>query len=55
MALGAVAAPVTGIIDAISNDPLAGLVLAAFVAMGTWFAYLILNVLPTVIPVRAET
>lgn len=55
VALGAVAAPVTGIVDAVAEDPLAGLVLVAFVAIGTWFAYLILNVLPTVIPVRAET
>ncbi len=55
VALGAVAAPATGILDAVAGDPPAGLVLVAFVAMGTWFAYLILNVVPTVIPVRAET
>jgi hypothetical protein len=54
VSLGAVAAAVSGILDAVADDPLAGLVLVGFVAMGTWFAYLILNVVPTVIPVRTK-
>ena len=54
VAFAAAISPVTGLIDAVQTEPLNGLVLVAFVAMGTWFAYLILNVLPTVIPVRAE-
>lgn len=53
--IAAAIAPVAGLIDTMQQEPLAGSVLIAFVALGTWFSYLILNVLPTVIPVRAET
>jgi len=52
-AVGAALGDVGGITVIAADQPAFGLPFIAFVALGTWFAYLALSVLPTLIP--AET
>ena len=52
-ASGAAVADLGGIPDVIGDQPAFGLPFVGFVLLGTWFAYLALSVLPTLIP--AET
>lgn len=52
-AAGAALAGVGGLPDVIGDQPAFGLPFVGFVAMGTWFAYLALSVLPTLIPAEA--
>ncbi len=50
VALGAAATNLGGLTSVIADQPAAGLPFLGFLALGTWFAYLVLSVLPTVIP-----
>lgn len=52
-AVGAALGGIGGITEIVTDQPAFGLPFIGFVALGTWFAYLALSVLPTLIP--AET
>ncbi len=49
-AVGAAVGGVGGIAEIMADQPAYGLPFVGFVALGTWFAYLALSVLPTLIP-----
>jgi hypothetical protein len=44
-----------GVPDIVADQPAFGIPFLAFVALGTWFAYLALSVLPTLIPKAAAS
>jgi hypothetical protein len=52
--IGAATAGIGGIPDVLGDQPALGVPFVGFVLLGTWFAYLALSVLPTVIPKAAE-
>jgi hypothetical protein len=49
-AIGAAVAGVGGVPDVMADQPASGIPFLGFLLIGTWFAYLALSVLPTVIP-----
>ena len=52
-AAGAALGGVGGVLDVMADQPAAGLPFLGYVAIGTWFAYLALSALPTLIPREA--
>jgi hypothetical protein len=50
IAVAAMSSPVDGVVSSLGESPLAGVPFVALVAVATWFTYLALSVLPTVIP-----
>lgn len=52
-AIGAALGGVGGIVTVIADQPAYGVPFVGFVVIGTWFAYLALSVLPTLIPAEA--
>jgi hypothetical protein len=52
-AIGAAAAGIGGVPEVLADQPAFGIPFLGFLLIGTWFAYLALSVLPTVIP-KAE-
>jgi hypothetical protein len=54
VAFAAAAGSVGGVVDVLADQPAAGVPFIGFVLLGTWFAYLALSVLPTVIPAGAN-
>jgi hypothetical protein len=52
-AAGAAVAGVGGLPDVMADQPAFGLPFLGYVALGTWFAYLALSLLPTLIPREA--
>jgi len=52
-AAGAAVTDLGGLPDIVADQPAFGIPLLAFIALGTWFAYLALSVLPSLVPKAA--